>query len=359
MAFAVIALAPSVSGVIDEIREWHGKQISCMHSGLRSSGGKVCGTFGYARVFAGTVKSVVEVSDTDRRLELVPDEVFLGTRDEAIATVNQACMPLNQPEIKAGDKWLFYLQSPGFPKPNNPVKELILPYDSPSGPLSVVQAEVRMLRHLSQLTDSGLLIGRVTRMAMQDQRIRVLPVAGWEVTATSKREGTQFSAVTDSDGHFELELGPDDYKVTAKTQPGVWANSQLGVGWPSDADPFIVKQGCTELAFQLHADGAISGRVTKANGEPAKKTQIAILQVSPWPEYFTVTTDDQGHFEVHGRDPGQYVVGAGVIANTIKEWPLRVYYPGAQSRDEAKTIDLGMSEQRTDVNFSLPADWTP
>lgn len=37
--FAVICLVPSLSGVIVEIREWHGKQIQCLRSGLHSFGG--------------------------------------------------------------------------------------------------------------------------------------------------------------------------------------------------------------------------------------------------------------------------------------------------------------------------------
>jgi len=356
-AFAVICLVPSLSGVIAEIRQWHGKQIQCLHSGLRGSGGKVCGTFGYARVFTGTVRSAVDVSDTDKRLELIPEEIFLGNADEATARVNQACLPINQPEIKAGDRWLFYLQSPGFPGTSENVNELILPYDSPSGPMSSEQEELSKLRHLAQLTDSGLLTGRITRMAMLDQKVQVLPASKWTVTAVSKHGGVQYSAVTDAAGYFELELIPDSYTVSANTQAGVQASMWL-LG-PSDADTFLEKHGCTETDFQLHADGTISGRVTKANGEAARETQVAILQVSPWPEYFTVTTDDHGRFEVRGRDPGQYFVGAGMIAHTVTEWPLRVYYPGVQSRAQAKPIDLGMGEQRTDINFILPADWNP
>src|SRR5882724_4149401 len=109
---AVTCLVPSLSAVMTEIRMYHGKQIQCTHSGLRSSGGRVCGTFGYARVFTGTVKSVTEISFTDKRLVLIPEEVFLGPATEVTATVNQGCLPPNEPEIKAGDRWLFYLQSP-------------------------------------------------------------------------------------------------------------------------------------------------------------------------------------------------------------------------------------------------------
>ncbi len=39
---------------------------------------QICGTQGYARVFTGTVASVVAISKTENRLELIPEEVFLG-----------------------------------------------------------------------------------------------------------------------------------------------------------------------------------------------------------------------------------------------------------------------------------------
>jgi len=101
---AVFCVVPSLSADIVEMREYHGKQVTCIHSGIRGFG-KMCGTYGYARVFTGTVRSVVEIGDTDKRLQLVPDEVFLGdSASEVTATTNQACL---HAEIEAGDKWLF------------------------------------------------------------------------------------------------------------------------------------------------------------------------------------------------------------------------------------------------------------
>jgi hypothetical protein len=70
----------------------------------------VLGTQRYTRVFAGTVRSAVDVSETETRLELIPDEVFVGDTSELTASANQACFSENKPEIKAGDKWLFYVR---------------------------------------------------------------------------------------------------------------------------------------------------------------------------------------------------------------------------------------------------------
>ena len=222
---AVTCLVPSLSAVIMEIRMYHGKQIQCMHSGLCGSGGRVCGTYGYARVFTGTVKSVTEISFTDKRLVLIPEEVFLGPASEVTATVNQGCLPLNEPELKDGDRWLFYLQSPGFPGTEEKAKELVLPYDSRSGPVDSVSAreEISTLRHLARLTDSGVITGHVTRVEMKDQKIDSVPVSEWALTAKSVSSGIEYNSLTDSNGHFEFELPPDRYQVTANTQRGSWA----------------------------------------------------------------------------------------------------------------------------------------
>jgi hypothetical protein len=71
------------------------RQADSVFAQRNSQGEMGCGTFGSARVFTATVKSATEISDTDKRLELIPDEIFLGSASEVTATVNQACLPLN------------------------------------------------------------------------------------------------------------------------------------------------------------------------------------------------------------------------------------------------------------------------
>ena len=306
----------------------------------------MCGTYGFARVFTGTVKSATEISDTDKRLQLVPDESFLGPATEVTATVNQACMPLKDPEIRAGDKWLFYLQTQQRPGQNAQERELVLPYDSRSASLSsdAAQEEISTLRHLARLTDSGVVTGRVFRLKKKEERIESVPVSNWPLTAKSVSKGIEYKALTDRNGHFEFELPPDSYTVTANTQQGSWA---------PDRDPSVGKAECANVDFLMHTDGGLSGTVTTAEGNPASNVQIAILRISPWHEYFTVQTDSRGHFEVRGQEPGRYIVGEGVYANTTAEWRLRVYYPGVSSREEAIAIDLGDGETRSDIDFRL------
>ena len=154
-ALAVVFVVPSLSGVIVELREWQGNQLQCIHGGAWATAPKPCGTvdYGYERGFTDTVRSVTEISHTDRRLEISPEENFLGdSKGTVTATVNPACLTPNDPEIKAGDRWLFYIRA------NE------IPFDGPSKPLSQAQENVAQLRQLAHMTNSGIFSGNVMRI---------------------------------------------------------------------------------------------------------------------------------------------------------------------------------------------------
>jgi hypothetical protein len=120
---AVTCAVPFLSAVIVEEREYHGKRVKCVHGGAwiaETTLGVYSRARIYEQVFAGTVHSAVELTDTDKRLKITPDEVFLGdAAGEITAIVNQACLPENLPEIKAGDKWLFYLRTKRYLHPES------------------------------------------------------------------------------------------------------------------------------------------------------------------------------------------------------------------------------------------------
>ena len=136
-----------VSGQIIEDREYHGKRIMCVLSGLRGWG-STCGIDdNYAYIFLGSVNSATEISDTEKRLRLVPHEMFLGNAaSQLTVTTNQgACLP----EIAPGDEWLFYLQR------EEKTHALVLAYGGPSKPIVDAQQDIATLRRLSAMVDLG------------------------------------------------------------------------------------------------------------------------------------------------------------------------------------------------------------
>ena len=91
LIFSAVACGDPLSAEIVEIREYHGKQVMCGYSGLIGVA-KACGTEEFARVFTGIVRSAVGVGDTDKLLEIIPDEVFVGDASAVTAITDQACL---------------------------------------------------------------------------------------------------------------------------------------------------------------------------------------------------------------------------------------------------------------------------
>jgi|HubBroStandDraft_1064217.scaffolds.fasta_scaffold00024_55 hypothetical protein len=367
-------MVPSLSAVVVEMREWHGKQIQCIHGGLGFFHPRFCGTLdpAYERVFVGTVQSVAEISDTDRRLDITPDEVFVGdSKDPVSTTVNQACLTPNDPEIKPGDRWLFYLRTyRAFRtdgKPINRSVQLEMPFDGPSKPLSQAQDNIAQLRHLAQMTDSGILSGNVRRMYTG----RMDGAPNYKVVAKRVSDGSEYSTRTDSEGEFKFDPMPaGTYEVSANTAEGLWAR---------EAGNLEVHPGkCTSTGFMLQTDGRISGRIGSADGKP--------FTVHPWVQIVSVDeqwftsayVDANGYFEATGLDPGRYLVGIGIRDTSHIETrsggyvftvdtrnsaerkaKTPVYYPGVRSEKNATIIQLGRAEKRTHVDFGIPAEDVP
>jgi len=215
-ALAVALMVPAVSAVITEQREYHGKIVKCIHGGsLISGAARTCGTKGYARVFTGTVRSVTEVGDTDKRLQLIPEEVFLGDSNEVTAITNQACL---HAEIQPREKWLFYLYR------DTQSDTLVLPYDSPSKPILGADDDIATLRDLGRLTDSGILIGKVGTHenweGANSRKLHSTSLQNHKVVAKNEATGTEYIVFTNANGHFEFELPPGKYRVTSKAQEG-------------------------------------------------------------------------------------------------------------------------------------------
>jgi hypothetical protein len=364
-------VVPSLSAVIVEFREWHGKQIRCIHGGLGFFHPKFCGTLDYAyeRVFVGTVQSVTEISDTDRRLDITPDETFLGdSKGPVSTTVNQACLTPNDPEIKAGDKWLFYLRTyRAFRTDGKPIYrtvQLEMPFDGPSKPSAQAQEDLAQLRHLAHLTDSGILSGNVRRMDTGNMD----GAPNHKVVAKRDSDGSEYSTLTDSEGEFKFDPIPaGSYEVTANTADGLWAR---------EAGKLEVHAGkCTSTGFILEIDGIISGHVGSPDGKP--------FIVHPWVQIVSVDderftsayVDANGYFEARGVEPGRYVIGIGIrdndhfVARSV-DYELHVdlrnsgetkvktpiYYSGVRTQEQATVIELVRAEKRTKIDFQLPPE---
>jgi hypothetical protein len=334
---AAVYVVPALPAQIVEGRQYHGHSATCVHSGIVQTNGTDCGTQDYARVFTGTVKSAFDIGETDKLLQLIPEEVFVGDPvSEVLAVTNQACL---HREIRAGEKWLFYVYR------NTKTNGLVLPYDSPSKPIADAQDDIARLRHLQKLGDSGLLTGAVTRIVSKTPW-KFSRVPNRKVVVKRASDGAEFTAETDSNGRYEIEVPPNSYTLSANTEEGLWA---------PETTTSVRKRACVGVGFLMHTDGRISGTVTAADGKPARYAQIQIVPVSTEEQPFTVLADADGHFEVGGQGAGRYLVGAGVPAKAGgAQWQPSIYYPDVSKRDRAQAIELHEDQWRADLTIKLP-----
>jgi hypothetical protein len=324
-----------------------------MHGGLVGVA-KACGSEWYARVFTGIVRSSVEVGDTDKRLEIIPDEVFLGDSSEAIAITNQAC--LNR-DIQVGDKWLFYLS---HDTKNN---RLVLSYDSPSKPLSEAEDDISMLRDLGHLKSAGVLIGTVHRLGDTEDE-KSVPLANHKLIAKNVRNGTEYSAYTNEKGYFKFDLPVGTYDVATAPEYGLQEIETFGSMMQGSVP--VENRRCWQHDFAVQAisaikpktSGIISGRLGSPDGKP--------FIVHPWVQIVSVDSDmftsayvnAKGYFEAKDVKPGRYVVGLGIQPGTgyFSDVPTPTYYPGVRTKEEAIIIELHPNEKRTHVDFQLPPE---
>jgi hypothetical protein len=214
------------------------KNATCTVAGSWSFA-RICGARAYARVFAGTVLSVTDIPGFNKRLELVTDVSFSGDNPGKVsAVVNQACMPPTLPPFRTGDKWLFYLQ------PGKNADVFTLPFNGPSKPIAQAQTDIELLSRVARLTNLGIVTGQVRRAIPKGQTWDAVPVPGRPVIANRKSDGAEFSVLSDKSGHFELELVPGSYHVTANVEP----KSPL-----SEGDILIRAGDCLEIGFLLNA----------------------------------------------------------------------------------------------------------
>lgn len=339
----ILSAGPRLGAQITELRDYHGKTISCMLSGLRGFA-MPCGLDGdYAYILIGSVLSVADESDDEKRLRLQPEEIFLGDpAGELTVTTNQGdCLG----EITPGDRWLFYLQR------NDQTNQLTLAYGSGSGPVAGAEGAITQLQRLVGMTNLGIIRGSVQDSIWQDQDgsrwEEFRDVVKHKIVATKKSDGTEHWALTDKNGNYEFEPLPTGrYHLSANTADGLWAE---------EGSVDVDSQSCSFVPFELRPAGRISGHIANKNGIPFKIQPWVDVVSEELGEYRSVYVNEEGDFQVNGLRPSRYLVGVGIQAEqNSPEWQSRVYYPGVSTRESAVIIELGQGEKRTGIDFSLP-----
>jgi hypothetical protein len=114
-------------------------------------------------------------------------------------------------------------------------------------------------------------------------------------------------------------------------------------------------RGCAEMSFSVQFSGLVSGKVTDAKGEPAKEVQVNLAREEDAEKEWSAWTDDEGRYEFHMVQPGNYLLGFNLRWAPDKDDPYpRTYYPGVKDKSEAALITVGDGEKLKGYDLSLP-----
>lgn len=170
------------------------------------------------------------------------------------------------------------------------------------------------------------------------------------------------TVTTDQQGNYRVSnLMPGEYQVGPAAPQYVVAGTQ-----PNKR--FILAEGenLEGIDFTLIRGGAITGKVTDAEGRPIIEERIEVIgpegpnrqRIVRLSHAFNVT-DDRGIYRVYGLEPGKYKIAAGVAEDQLQFGGLRrfyytqTFYPSTNDQSKATVIEVTEGGEATNIDIIL------
>jgi hypothetical protein len=135
-----------------------------------------------------------------------------------------------------------------------------------------------------------------------------------QVVAENQNEGGNYTASTDTDGHFRVDkVAPGRYRVFFERTGFIAVNKR---GQKADLNVLTVRPGqaVENLLFQMLPTAVISGRITDEDGDPLSEVRVIAQMKKPGKmkreSVGTAATNDLGEYRLTGLFPGQYWIVA-------------------------------------------------
>jgi hypothetical protein len=217
------------------------------------------------------------------------------------------------------------------------------------------------------------------RVVYEDTRRPLRRVEVMIYDPANKSRGNRLMAWTNGRGEFQLKDVPAGKYFVMVTAPGIIRSDQF--------DPEAAQRDLTsitvdgnsqsDVVVRVKRGGAVSGKVTYADGDPVINASIRVLRKkdTKWiPVYVggrstdRVLTDERGVFRISGLLPGEYLFGAAEeklgIELTARDDPggsrllnrallPATYYDGATSLSSATVLRVESGDEQTGINITL------
>ena len=216
----------------------------------------------------------------------------------------------------------------------------------------------------AQQDQTGSISGKVTFKNKGVDSILVIAVD------TNYRDGEERShnrALTDIYGNYLISnVPPGDYLVYPVAPP-------LGPALVVENGQRLTITGgetIRDINFAMVHGGAITGRITDADGQPLIKVTVSVVRVEPESDNerhksASFRTDERGIYEAFGLRPGKYKVSVG--QPVPKQIPLpghsrfgpkilrQTFYPSVTDPEKATILEVTESSEIKDIDIVASA----
>lgn len=157
-------------------------------------------------------------------------------------------------------------------------------------------------------------VASIAGTVIQEHGSRPLKKVVVQIMAEDQKRGGNYTASTDSDGHFHVEgVVPGRYRIFFEKTGMVEVN---GRGLKADVNVFTLRAGqaLDDLLFRMLPTAVITGRVTDEDGDPMSGVRVLAQRKKPGKAgreaAGTEATNDLGEYRLSGLFPGQYWIVA-------------------------------------------------
>jgi protocatechuate 3,4-dioxygenase beta subunit len=156
------------------------------------------------------------------------------------------------------------------------------------------------------------------------------------------------STETDAEGRYVVSIVGKATVVVSAVKRGYFLSPQNG----SRRLDFSAQDNFTGVDFDLVPGGAVTGRVTDAEGEPLERVHLELRRAGvarSSDSAIQALTDDTGAYRFFGLEPGRYIMLG-------RRPPLNAatYYPGRAEEKEAEAIEVSAGEEASGIDLRLP-----
>jgi len=216
----------------------------------------------------------------------------------------------------------------------------------------------------AQQDQTGSISGKVT---FKNKGVAGILVIAVDSNYRDGEERSHNRALTDIDGNYLINNVPTGDYLVYPVAPALVA-PELVV---ENDRRLTITAGETirDINFALVHSGAITGRITDADGQPLRET-VRVVRVEPESDYerhkfASFHTDDRGIYQAFGLRPGKYKVSVGQplprqipmpgIPGYTQKIFRQTFYPSVTDPEKATILEVTESSEIKDIDIVASA----